>query len=114
MLELTLIPLPLQIISFLQQNAHPRVAERIPSVPENVTDQVIMTSMFRYIFSCHWAKSLNFVFATFHEKQISSVLHILLSIIEKFISCSCFLVLRNVFHSFYVTDKTLGVGHEQG
>ncbi|KAK4347139.1 hypothetical protein RND71_033478 [Anisodus tanguticus] len=28
-----------QIISFLQQNAHPRVAERIPSVPENVTDQ---------------------------------------------------------------------------
>ncbi|PHT90513.1 hypothetical protein T459_05626 [Capsicum annuum] len=30
----------LQIISFLQQNAHPRVAERIPSVPENVTDQI--------------------------------------------------------------------------
>lgn len=30
----------LQIVSFLQQNAHPRVAERIPSVPENVTDQV--------------------------------------------------------------------------
>lgn len=30
----------LQIITFLQQNAHPRVAERIPSVPENVTDQV--------------------------------------------------------------------------
>ncbi|KAL3534754.1 hypothetical protein ACH5RR_003215 [Cinchona calisaya] len=29
-----------QIISFLQQNAHPRVAERIPSVPENVTDQM--------------------------------------------------------------------------
>ncbi|KAJ6707047.1 TFIIH POLYPEPTIDE 4 [Salix viminalis] len=29
-----------QIISFLQQNAHPRVAERLPSVPENVTDQV--------------------------------------------------------------------------
>ncbi|EEF43256.1 general transcription and DNA repair factor IIH subunit TFB2 isoform X1 [Ricinus communis] len=29
-----------QIISFLQQNAHPRVAERIPSVPENVTDQI--------------------------------------------------------------------------
>nr|XP_024931550.2 receptor-like protein 32 [Ziziphus jujuba var. spinosa] len=27
------------IISFLQQNAHPRVAERIPSVPENVTNQ---------------------------------------------------------------------------
>lgn len=30
----------LQIVTFLQQNAHPRVAERIPSVPENVTDQV--------------------------------------------------------------------------
>ncbi|KAK4271531.1 hypothetical protein QN277_020215 [Acacia crassicarpa] len=29
-----------QIISFLQQNAHPRVAERMPSVPENVTDQM--------------------------------------------------------------------------
>ncbi|XP_031268334.1 general transcription and DNA repair factor IIH subunit TFB2 [Pistacia vera] len=29
-----------QIISFLQQNAHPRVAERIPSVPENVCDQM--------------------------------------------------------------------------
>jgi len=29
-----------QIVTFLQQNAHPRVAERIPSVPENVTDQV--------------------------------------------------------------------------
>ncbi|KAI4296715.1 hypothetical protein L6164_036651 [Bauhinia variegata] len=29
-----------QIISFLQQNAHPRVAERIPSVPENVNDQI--------------------------------------------------------------------------
>ncbi|KAL0284124.1 UNVERIFIED_CONTAM: General transcription and DNA repair factor IIH subunit TFB2 [Sesamum angustifolium] len=29
-----------QIISFLQQNAHPRVAERTPSVPENVTDQI--------------------------------------------------------------------------
>ncbi|KAM1959505.1 hypothetical protein FF1_004974 [Malus domestica] len=30
----------LSIISFLQQNAHPRVAERVPSVPENVTDQI--------------------------------------------------------------------------
>ncbi|KAK4394224.1 General transcription and DNA repair factor IIH subunit TFB2 [Sesamum angolense] len=29
-----------EIISFLQQNAHPRVAERTPSVPENVTDQI--------------------------------------------------------------------------
>ncbi|PKA50842.1 hypothetical protein AXF42_Ash007497 [Apostasia shenzhenica] len=29
-----------QIISFLQQNAHARVAERIPTVPENVTDQI--------------------------------------------------------------------------
>lgn len=29
-----------QIITFLQQNAHPRVAERLPSVPENVTDQI--------------------------------------------------------------------------
>ncbi|GAB2221759.1 hypothetical protein Drorol1_Dr00012947 [Drosera rotundifolia] len=29
-----------QIVSFLQQNAHPRVANRIPSVPENVTDQI--------------------------------------------------------------------------
>ncbi|KAM7264109.1 hypothetical protein ACFE04_001792 [Oxalis oulophora] len=29
-----------QIVSFLQQNAHPRVAEKIPSVPENVTDQI--------------------------------------------------------------------------
>ncbi|XP_050215235.1 general transcription and DNA repair factor IIH subunit TFB2 [Mercurialis annua] len=29
-----------QIISFLQQNAHSRVAERMPSVPENVTDQI--------------------------------------------------------------------------
>ncbi|KAK3009425.1 hypothetical protein RJ639_014134 [Escallonia herrerae] len=30
----------LQIISFLQQNAHPRVAEKLPTVPENVTDQI--------------------------------------------------------------------------
>eukprot|EP01018_Ginkgo_biloba_P021117 Gb_25777 [translate_table: standard] len=29
-----------QIISFLQQHAHARVAQRIPSVPENVTDQM--------------------------------------------------------------------------
>ncbi|KAJ3692942.1 hypothetical protein LUZ60_012037 [Juncus effusus] len=29
-----------QIVSFLQQNAHPRVAEKTPSVPENVTDQI--------------------------------------------------------------------------
>ncbi|TVU16626.1 hypothetical protein EJB05_40199, partial [Eragrostis curvula] len=29
-----------QIISFLQQNAHPRVADKIPTVPENVTDQI--------------------------------------------------------------------------
>ncbi len=29
-----------QIITFLQQNAHPRVAQRVPTVPENVTDQV--------------------------------------------------------------------------
>ncbi|WOK92805.1 RNA polymerase II transcription factor B subunit 2 isoform X4 [Canna indica] len=29
-----------QIISFLQQNAHPRVAQKIPTVPENVTDQI--------------------------------------------------------------------------
>jgi transcription initiation factor TFIIH subunit 4 len=28
------------IISFLQQNAHPRVADKIPTVPENVTDQI--------------------------------------------------------------------------
>lgn len=29
-----------QMISFLQQNAHARVAERLPTVPENVTDQI--------------------------------------------------------------------------
>ncbi|XP_021726433.1 RNA polymerase II transcription factor B subunit 2-like [Chenopodium quinoa] len=29
-----------QIVSFLQQNAHPRVAEKVPTVPENVTDQI--------------------------------------------------------------------------
>lgn len=29
-----------QIIAFLQQNSHPRVAERMPSIPENVTDQI--------------------------------------------------------------------------
>ncbi|GJN36559.1 hypothetical protein PR202_gb25432 [Eleusine coracana subsp. coracana] len=29
-----------QIISFLQQNAHPRVADKIPPVPDNVTDQI--------------------------------------------------------------------------
>ncbi|KAF3329257.1 general transcription factor IIH subunit 4 isoform X1 [Carex littledalei] len=29
-----------QIVSFLQQNAHPRVAEKTPAVPENVTDQM--------------------------------------------------------------------------
>ncbi|PKU79818.1 general transcription and DNA repair factor IIH subunit TFB2 [Dendrobium catenatum] len=29
-----------QIISFLQQNAHPRIVERVPTVPENVTDQI--------------------------------------------------------------------------
>jgi len=31
----------LQIVSFFRQNAHPRVAQRIPAVPENVTDQVL-------------------------------------------------------------------------
>lgn len=30
----------LQIITFLQQNSHPRCADRVPSIPENVTDQV--------------------------------------------------------------------------
>ncbi|PUZ59097.1 hypothetical protein GQ55_4G013100 [Panicum hallii var. hallii] len=30
-----------QIISFLKQNAHPRVADKIPAVPENVTDQAV-------------------------------------------------------------------------
>ncbi|TYJ13093.1 hypothetical protein E1A91_A10G027800v1 [Gossypium mustelinum] len=30
-----------QIVTFLQQNAHPRVAAKIPSVPENVTDQLL-------------------------------------------------------------------------
>jgi len=34
-----------QIVTFLQQNAHPRVADRIPSVPENVTDQVLDLSI---------------------------------------------------------------------
>ncbi|RLM55703.1 hypothetical protein C2845_PM10G20600 [Panicum miliaceum] len=29
-----------QIISFLKKNAHPRVADKIPTVPENVTDQI--------------------------------------------------------------------------
>ncbi|XP_010940418.1 general transcription and DNA repair factor IIH subunit TFB2-like isoform X3 [Elaeis guineensis] len=29
-----------QIISFLQQNVHPRVATKTPAVPENVTDQI--------------------------------------------------------------------------
>ncbi|KAL1569638.1 RNA polymerase II transcription factor B 52 kDa subunit [Salvia divinorum] len=29
-----------QIVSFLQQNAHPRVAKKIPTVPENVSDQI--------------------------------------------------------------------------
>ncbi|GAU38487.1 hypothetical protein TSUD_64670 [Trifolium subterraneum] len=29
-----------QIVSFFRQNAHPRVAQRIPAVPENVTDQI--------------------------------------------------------------------------
>lgn len=32
----------LQIVLFLQQNAHPRVAEKTPVVPENVTDQVYL------------------------------------------------------------------------
>ncbi|TXG47373.1 hypothetical protein EZV62_026667 [Acer yangbiense] len=42
-----------QIIAFLQQNAHPRVAERIPSVPENVCDQIRL-----------WESDLNRVEAT--------------------------------------------------
>ncbi|CAN1327150.1 General transcription and DNA repair factor IIH subunit TFB2 [Linum perenne] len=29
-----------QIVSFMQQNAHPRVAQKLPTVPENVTDQI--------------------------------------------------------------------------
>lgn len=50
----------LQIISFLQQNAHPRVAERIPSVPENVTDQVRMCDddVFEYIRKARVSLSL--------------------------------------------------------
>jgi transcription initiation factor TFIIH subunit 4 len=33
-----------QIIAFLQQNAHPRVIDKVPIVPENVTDQVSTTT----------------------------------------------------------------------
>lgn len=40
----------LQIVSFLQQNAHPRVAEKTPTVPENVTDQVYL-NLFLYQYS---------------------------------------------------------------
>ncbi|KAL0688825.1 hypothetical protein Bca4012_088502 [Brassica carinata] len=29
-----------EIITFLQQNSHPRCADRVPSIPENVTDQI--------------------------------------------------------------------------
>lgn len=39
----------LQIIAFLQQNSHPRVAERMPSIPENVTDQVSVP-LYSYLY----------------------------------------------------------------
>jgi len=32
-----------QIVSYLQHNAHPHVANRIPVVPETVSDQVCVT-----------------------------------------------------------------------
>nr|XP_027080328.1 general transcription and DNA repair factor IIH subunit TFB2-like isoform X2 [Coffea arabica] len=41
-----------QIISFLQQNAHPRVAERIPTVPENVTDQEVFEAACDHAREC--------------------------------------------------------------
>jgi len=42
-----------QIVTFLQQNAHPRVAERIPCVPENVTDQVLdLNIVFLHVSTC--------------------------------------------------------------
>jgi transcription initiation factor TFIIH subunit 4 len=40
----------LQIVSFLRQNAHPRVAQRVPAVPENVTDQVLSLSSVHVCF----------------------------------------------------------------
>jgi hypothetical protein len=40
----------LQIVSFLRQNAHPRVAQRIPAVPENVTDQVL--NLYVSVYMC--------------------------------------------------------------
>lgn len=47
-----------QIVSFLQQNAHPRVAEKVPTVPENVTDQVSLVSVFfldiDMLLLCFW------------------------------------------------------------
>ena len=39
-MQLCFILFLLQIISFLQQNAHPCVIDKIPLVLENVTDQV--------------------------------------------------------------------------
>ncbi|XP_062096684.1 general transcription and DNA repair factor IIH subunit TFB2 isoform X2 [Humulus lupulus] len=52
-----------QIISFLQQNAHPRVAEKLPSVPENVTDQIRL-----------WEADLNRIEATpaYHYDEFPS------------------------------------------
>jgi hypothetical protein len=35
----------LQIVSFLQQNAHPHVVENTPTIPENVTDQVWLETL---------------------------------------------------------------------
>lgn len=73
----------LQIITFLQQNAHPRVAERIPSVPENVTDQVRValenSLMFRKLISSIWKSPVvgmetkNFYFyICFHPSILSN------------------------------------------
>jgi len=74
LVQLTDATFLLQIISFLQQNAHPRVAERLPSVPENVTDQVILSiSSNKYSTQKVWLLSLvevmNLYSLAFHRKQ---------------------------------------------
>lgn len=58
--------LMLQIITFLQQNAHPRVAERVPSVPENVTEQVFDLNIV-WLHACMHARLLMYCLFSFSD-----------------------------------------------
>ncbi|KAI3732050.1 hypothetical protein L1987_63247 [Smallanthus sonchifolius] len=63
---LRLIARYMQIVSFLQQNAHPRVTERVPFVPpENITDQDVFEA------ACKFARELSSLLCEDAKKMLS-------------------------------------------